>query len=51
MKKDAKNKPLKYHPIELYVGGNLGNNGIEKSKLHCGNNDGKITLFFESTKN
>ena len=33
-KKDDKGKPHKYYPIELYVGGNLGNNGIEKSTLH-----------------
>ena len=38
----------KVFPIEVHIGGNLGNNGIEESQFRQGNLNGKYTLFFES---
>jgi hypothetical protein len=38
----------KVFPIEIYLGGSIGNNGIHSSYFHGGNMNGVITLFFES---
>ena len=43
--KDAKNP--KIYPIELSIGGNIANIGIEPVILSQGNQNGIITLFFE----
>ena len=36
----------KYYPIELYLGGQITNNGKEKSTFHEGNYEGVFTLYF-----
>ena len=41
----------KVFPVEIHVGGNLGNNGISESFFNGGNLNGKFTLFFKSQDN
>ena len=41
----------KVFPIEIYIGGNLGNNGVTESFYHNGNYNGTFTLFFETPEN
>jgi hypothetical protein len=40
-------KISKLYPIEIQIGGSIGNNGLMPSYFHQGNFDGVITLYFE----
>ena len=37
----------KIYPVEIWVGGQISNNGINKSQFHKGNFSGLITIYFE----
>ena len=41
----------KVFPIEIHVGGNLGNNGITDSFFNESSLNGKFTLFFKHSDN
>jgi hypothetical protein len=41
----------KVFPIEIFVGGNVGNNGIKESFYQNGNHNGTFTLYFETAEN
>jgi len=40
-------KCTKLYPIELYIGGTNGNNGLKNSDFVLSNKSGIVTLFFE----
>jgi hypothetical protein len=45
---NVNHKITKVYPIELWIGGQIGNNGINPSIFHQGNYDGTMTLYFEA---
>jgi hypothetical protein len=40
----------KYYPIELYLGGSIGNHGETKSKFHKELGSGVFTLYFDKSE-